>query len=314
VSPAAPPGPGPSPAPPYRCTEASCELDESQAGTASTVRAFVLLETPGPWGVDAVVDSRLPPAVRHQLLALEPDAGVRPLLIRRPGRSTGQRPVRVFVAYADAEQRWLETQLLDRPEELHHLDLGSVGRGRRLGLDATDDPVLLVCTHGRHDACCAERGRPLASALATVAPEQTWEVSHVGGDRFAANVVVLPDGLYYGRLAVEDADVFAADVLARRLDLDHLRGRSAYPFAVQAAEIALRRHLLAGGFDGLGLDAVRLVARRRLGGETTAVFATGDGTWTVRVASQRAESRRLSCRAGQEGRALTHRVVDLTPG
>ena len=305
----------PAAPPPFRCTEASCDLDESQVGTASTVRAFVLLETPGPWGVDAVADSRLPAAVKHQLRALG-RGGVRPLLIRRPGRSTAGEPVRLFVAYADPEQRWLETQLLDRPEELHHLDLGAVAGGRRPGLSATRDPVLLVCTHGRHDACCAERGRPLAEALATVAPEQTWEVSHIGGDRFAANVLVLPDGLYYGRLAVEDADVFAADVLAGRLDLDHLRGRSAYDFSVQVAEIALRRHLRTTvlGAGALDLDAVRLVGRERHGPVTTALLAAGGRRWTVTVATEAAPPRRLSCRAGQDGSALVHRVVELREG
>src|SRR4029453_5830608 len=53
---------------------------------------------------------------------------------------------------------------------------------------------------GRHGACCAERGRPVAAALAQAHPEETWEVSHIGGDRFAGNLLVLPNGLYYGRL------------------------------------------------------------------------------------------------------------------
>ena len=307
--------PPPAAPQPFRCTEASYDLEESQGGTASTVRAFVLLETPGPWGVDAVTESRLPAAVKHQLRAVE-EAGVRPLLIRRPGRSTAGSPVRLFVGYADTQQRWLETQLLDRPEELRHLDLRATARGERPGLSVTHDPVLLVCAHGRHDACCAERGRPLAAALATVAPELTWEVSHVGGDRFAANVLVLPDGLYYGRLAVADADVFAADVVAGRLDLDHLRGRSAYPFPVQVAEIALRRHLRTTvlGAGALDLDAVRLVGRERHGPVTTALLAAGGRRWTVTVATEAAPPRRLSCRAGQDGSALVHRVVELREG
>ena len=48
------------------------------------------------------------------------------------------------------------------------------------------EPMLLVCTHGVHDTCCAVRGRPVAAALARRWPEATWECSHVGGDRFAA--------------------------------------------------------------------------------------------------------------------------------
>ena len=87
--------------------------------------------------------------------------------------------------------------------EVHDLDVEALGAGRSPGLTPHAGPGLRVCTHGRHDTCCAERGRPVAAALAAAHPELTWEVSHIGGDRFAANALVLPHGLYYGRL---DAD------------------------------------------------------------------------------------------------------------
>ena len=62
-------------------------------------------------------------------------------------------------------------------------------------------PLFLVCVHGRREVCCAVRGRPVAQALAARWPGQTWECSHLGGDRFAPNVLVVPDGTTYGRLA-----------------------------------------------------------------------------------------------------------------
>src|SRR5690606_7696048 len=110
--------------------------------------------------------------------------------------------------------------------EVLDLDLAALGAGRSPGLTRVDDSLFCVCTHGRHDACCAERGRPVAAALEAAHPEQTWEVSHIGGDRFAANMVVLPHGLYYGRLDAVSALGVAGTHLAGGLDLDHLRGRS----------------------------------------------------------------------------------------
>ena len=44
----------------FRCSAAALDRGDSIAGTASTVRSFLLVENPGPWGVDAVRDSRLP--------------------------------------------------------------------------------------------------------------------------------------------------------------------------------------------------------------------------------------------------------------
>ena len=116
--------------------------------------------------------------------------------------------------------------------------------------------MFAVCTHGRHDTCCAERGRPVAAALAAAHPELTWEVSHIGGDRFAANALVLPHGLYYGRLDADSVVGVADAHLDGRLSLEHLRGRSGLGTTLQYAEIALRRHL-----GEPRLDAVRFVSR-----------------------------------------------------
>jgi hypothetical protein len=289
----------------FRCSAAARGVAEPQEGTASTVHSFLLVETAGPWGVEATLDSRLPKPVKSMLRGLEQHNRVRPLLIRRPGRFvTG--PVRVFAAYVHADRPWLETAALDDVHDLLDLDLAGLGDGRSPGLQPHPEPVFLVCTHGRHDACCAERGRPLCAALSTAAPEQTWEVSHIGGDRFAANVLVLPHGLYYGRLEAADAAGFAAAHLDGRLDLAHLRGRSSYPFSVQAAEIYLRRHLHQDGVAPLPL-----VDHDRTGTATTAVFEVAGRRWEVRVHTEPGRPRALTCRATAPSGGLTHRQVSI---
>lgn len=275
-------------------------------GTASTVRAFVLLEASGPWGVDAVRDSRMDQAVRRWLLELERAHRVRPLLIRRHGRAVAG-PRRVFTAHVDRTAPWLETAVVEDLRELLDLDLSGLSRGRSAGLSRYADPVFLVCTHGRHDACCAEQGRPLAAAMSTVAPEQTWEVSHIGGDRFAANVLVLPHGLYYGRLGPSDVPGFVASHGSGSLDLQHLRGRSSYPFSVQAAEIFLRRHL-----DDHRIEPFLLEAHARDGEETRALFAVDGVRWEARVHTARGEPRQLTCRAARPSCGLSHRLLALT--
>jgi hypothetical protein len=80
-----------------------------------------------------------------------------------------------------------------------------------------------------------------------------WQASHLGGDRFAGNVVFLPEGLYYGRVAPADAWPVLDEYLAGRIELDHYRGRSAYTFAEQAAEIAIRRTAGVRGLSDLEL-------------------------------------------------------------
>ena len=100
----------------------------------------------------------------------------------------------------------------------------------------SDRPVFAVCAHGRHDQCCAVRGRAVAARLASAYPEETWECSHLGGDRFAGTMVLLPHGLYYGWVDDGDAVTVADAYLAGRVEPRFLRGRSAYSHPVQAAQ------------------------------------------------------------------------------
>lgn len=290
----------------FRCSAASVERGDAMAGTASTVRAFLLVECAGPWGVAALRDARLPHDVKTGLRAAAAH-GVRALLIRRHGRAdtTGAH---VFAAFAHPERPWMETAVLDRPADVLGLDLAALGAGRSLGLAPTSEPLFLVCTHGRHDACCAERGRPVAAALADVEPAATWEVSHIGGDRFAANVLVLRDGLYYGRLDAESAARVAAAHRAGRLDLAHLRGRSGYPFAVQAAEWHARREL---GDDVV--TSTRLLGRSARGDEVGVDLALAGGQWRVVLREGRTPPARLTCAAARESPAPRFDLVSLAP-
>ncbi len=101
---------------PFRCAVESSGRPDDLAGTASQVRAFLLVEEPGPWGVDALRDSRLPGG--RALEAAARAAGVRALLVRREGRSDLGGGRRVFAAYADPHRPWLETTVLDDDDDL----------------------------------------------------------------------------------------------------------------------------------------------------------------------------------------------------
>jgi hypothetical protein len=292
----------------FRCAVASLARDEPLAGTASTVRAFLLVEHPGPWGVDVLRDARMDPEVRAGLRERASRAGVRVLLVRRHAGSSSAGPRRVFAAYADPERPWLETTTVATQEALLDLDLEALGRGQSLGLSRTTEPVFCVCTHGRHDACCAELGRPTAAALSRSHPEHTWEVSHMGGDRFAANVLVLPDGLYYGRVSAAAAAGVATGHLEGHLDVELLRGRSGHPFAVQVAEVAVRRE--TGEFR---TRAVRLVSARVDDGAAETRFDVDGTAYDVRVRRSQREPHRLTCRASRDSPAPVWDVVSVSP-
>ncbi|WP_067433273.1 sucrase ferredoxin [Nocardioides jensenii] len=293
--------------PAFRCSVASGLRNEPGAGTASTVRSFLLIEHAGPWGVDALRDARLPDGLGDAVSRAARAARVRPLLVRRPDRSTHTHGMRVFAAFAHPSRPWVESTVLTDPHQLLELDLAALGAGRSPGLTAYDGTLLCVCTHGRHDACCAQRGRPVVAALAAAHPEGTWEVSHIGGDRFAGNLLVLPDGLYYGRVEPVSALAMVDGHATGQLDLDHLRGRSSYAMPVQFAEIALRRQL-AETRD----DALRLVSQRVDDDVTEAVFTVGGARWAVRVrTSPGDEQLQLTCRAARDNPIPRHELLAI---
>jgi hypothetical protein len=292
----------------FRCAVASEERRESMAGTASTARSFLLVEHPGPWGVDALRDARMPEGIGPELRERAAASGTKVLLIRRPDKALRtDGGVRVFVGHAHHSDPWLETTVLDDLHGVHDLDLEAVAVGRSPGLTPHSEPVLAVCTHGRHDTCCAERGRPVAAGLAEAFPDQTWEASHIGGDRFAANLLVLPHGLYFGRLGPDTARGVARLLAAGELDLDHLRGRSGLATPLQAAEAALRRHV-----DERRLSAVRFVSRRMSDGATDAVFEVSGRPYAVAVSSARSDDlQQLTCSALRENPVLHHTVHEI---
>ncbi|GLW95779.1 sucrase ferredoxin [Actinokineospora globicatena] len=218
-----------------RCSDGCLRRGDPLGASAPPVRHWLLVEQPGPWGPHPWRDSSLPEDVVAAIAAQASAVHARVLLIRRPGRAQPGLRRWAFVESTPGRERAWWSQVTD-PSELTDLGLAEP-RG-----ELSTAPIYLVCAHGRHDACCAIRGRPLAAALATVRPEETWECTHVGGDRFAGNMIALPHGLYYGQVPPEKAEQIASRYEVGLLELEHFRGRSTYAAPVQAAQELARSH------------------------------------------------------------------------
>jgi hypothetical protein len=98
------------------------------------------------------------------------------------------------------------------------------------------EPLYLVCTHAQRNACCARLGGPLAKALAARQPGRIWETTHVGGHRYAANLVMLPHGLYYGPVGVDAAMAAISAYEQGTVLAERYRGRAGQPKPTQEAE------------------------------------------------------------------------------
>jgi hypothetical protein len=275
--------------------------------TAPPADHWLLLEHAGPWGRHAITESRLSPEVVAALVRWPSANHARVALIRRPGtahrtRRSGRwyridaRPGRESIRcgrYSD------EGQLLDV--------LADPASG-----EPSAEPIYLVCTHGRHDTCCAVRGRPVAAALAAAYPHRTWECTHVGGDRFAANLIVLPHAIYYGQVPPHEAVDIVKLHEAGMLDLRRLRGRSSLPAPVQAAHHHARH--VAGE---AAIDAYPVLAFEQVQPDTWSVRLAGPDGVPVMVtvrATMRNSAHPLTCTGPAPDRFRVFELVELRRG
>ena len=292
-----------------RCSHQWRASSHPAAGTAPLARFWVAVEQPGAWGRSALTQSGLDPELGARLEDAVGAHGGKVVLIRRPDEKAGQRSDLRTVLLAGNFLRapWLGRRDVPQAELAGVLD-EVIGNLPELA-DATRPPdgfrpappVLLLCTNGKRDRCCAIEARPVAEAATRdVGAARVWESSHLNGHRFAPTAVVLPTGQMFGWLT----ETLALDALAEagsgRLVLPgerHERGRTGLPRPLQAVDVALRTAIgetdpTALSYDGdVSGDAADWVNRR------ADVWANHrDGrSWLYRVTAREARPMPESC-------------------
>ena len=285
------------------CSDQSLARNDPMYGTASAGLSWALLELSGAWGHSAflhsaaIIDPDLGRAIARRVEA----AGIRIAAIRRPGRRSATPRWRWFIAQSGEGSEALYSGEVSDPRE--YLDLALDGSDGEL----STDPLVAVCAHGKHDQCCAVRGRSATAAIAAQYPELTWECSHLGGDRFAATMLVLPEGLCYGRVDSTDSAELVRLYLDGRLDNRFLRGRTSLPHAVQAAQYFARE---ASGDDRI--HALSPLDVQRSEHKIRVVLAGASGPLEVVLAEELSEPLLSTCQASVAGRVRTFVLVSMT--
>ncbi len=241
------------PGPRTPCSNSSRARGDDNAATAARVDVWILLEVPTAWGRSALPDEALSAEAR---LALERIKQAyersRILFIRR--RVEPQASV-MFMLVRSAPMARVTRIELPSLAALAELSVEQIDTTVSTG----SRPIVLVCTHGQHDSCCGKRGYPLYDALRQHEALDVWQCTHIGGDRFAANALVLPAGEYYGPVEPREAETFAASIRTDEVFLSGFRGRSTLSRPAQAAENHIRKQELITGREQL-----RFVKRENL--------------------------------------------------
>lgn len=253
----------------FYCSQLSRGVEENAFGTASIGGLWLLVEYTEPWGPKALQDSRLSTEVKNylnQLIRRIPRA--RLLFIKQERRH--HPTFNFFIIRARERNPFIVKFEMDDYESLRnvYLDVAAVAAGKpTAGGTILTSPLYLVCTHGKRDKCCAKFGYPLYKSLREERDGIVWQSSHVGGDRFAANLVCFPHGLFYAHMTVDAAREVASRYEQKQMVLEKFRGRACYSYPVQAAEFFIRKE------TGItGISELRHLSNERL----------DDNAWRVR--------------------------------
>lgn len=145
--------------------------------------------------------------------------------------------------------------------------------------------TILCCTDSRRDACCARDGFSTYKALVASADPARFNIvqaTHLGGCRFAASLVVMPQRQRYGRMSADLAPAFLAALDRGEIYLPGYKGRSDQPEPAQIAELAALRWAaargqtlsevpLSGDIPDTALEGMHLTLGAEVGGDRLAI-------------------------------------------
>lgn len=248
------------------CSEISSAAGEGLLGTAPRVDFWLLIEYPNQWARDPVVDNELPETVNEWMQNLT-------ATLKEEGRFPRIQFIRQSRAIGKERQIFL-----CRNGELRSCTLTSYSELPNLDLDRDlsaplDSNLYFVCTHGTRDLCCSRFGLAAWRELQDLSSGRAWQSSHLGGHRYAPNVLVLPHGRLYGRVHKVDVPVFFETVEKGEIPLNHLRGRSEFFKEAQACECLVKEPV--GSVVSSNHDSV--------------TFTTSRGTLEVEIPSKSEE-------------------------
>jgi hypothetical protein len=284
----------------FYCSELSRRAGEKTFGTASVGALWILLEYPHGWGRHALEDSALSAEVKNFFAATLARVRHSRLLFIKTDRGRRDARMNLFAVRCRERAPFVLRFGLERYEDVTAIDFGALAADAQGGV-VTNEPLFLVCTHGRRDKCCAKFGISLYNSLRRAAGETVWQSSHVGGDRFAANLLSFPHGLFHAHMDEAAGRRVVEEYREGRMVLEKFRGRACYSQQAQAAEFFVR---VASGVTGV--EALRFHSSER----------AGAAAWRVRfseAAAGRVHEARVSRRLSEFQNLITCHSTEERP-
>ena len=231
-------------------------------GTAPQVGFWILLEVRDQWEPKNLEANSLPEVATDWISNVEAKAISLGLLPRVQFIRHRRRPADPLTVMTSREGKLMRQEINDY-DELADIDPFDEDKP----MPECDEILYFVCTHGRRDVCCSRQGLPTWQRLNEISNGRAWQTTHLGGHRFAANVLTMPTARMYGRLTSHEVDEFFTEIESGEVPTRLLRGNAFLPPDAQACE----PKILAD--DGRYLSV----------SDTEVVYETSNGTRTTPI-------------------------------
>ncbi|MFC3284751.1 sucrase ferredoxin [Litchfieldella rifensis] len=230
------------------CAQESAAIGDPLVGTASHAERNLLISWPRAKWLRSLREASDMPAEVSALIENIAAHGRRVNLIHRQGQ-----PSHVHRIFLMPECRSHDVPREELASFLHALRDGATLERWQTG--TVHGSMILCCTHGRKDKCCAKFGYRTYQAIADEAQHHeyafdVWESTHLGGCRLAASAIIFPQLRKYGRIGIDDIPGLLRAEATGQPYLPCYRGDSRLSPPEQCAQVAALEWLQARGLRG----------------------------------------------------------------
>ena len=197
----------------FFCANMSRQQGEDIIGSASLYQTYIMVECPYPWTANAFESKGVPQNFRELVAEVKEAKLPIRFLLTLGIKPTPENQTQVLIFQ---QQQGITTGY--RKKEIKVDSITEVApiirkyltpEGLKIEGELSTTRDFFVCTHGSHDKCCSRYGYPFFRKGVAMVEEfglkdvRFWQVSHIGGHRFAPTLISFPDGRYYGALDEE---------------------------------------------------------------------------------------------------------------
>jgi len=232
------------------CSEISLNSKEQLFGTSPRVHFWILIEYSLKWEEYVLKSINISQSVKSKISELLQSNDYSRLQWIKKNKK-GDNNICFYLVESTESNKIVYKKTLNRYEDILGLNSDNIATHSC----RSETPLILVCTHDSYDACCGKLGNHLYEEICDESIFDVWKTTHLGGHRFAPNILFLPDGIYYGRVNKSNFDILKSGFISNRMTFENLRGRSYYDKYSQAADYYLRLYTGISDINSLAFNS-----------------------------------------------------------